>query len=98
MGKAVKKILFFSVFGVRYVRFWSRLFTYINTTRRKKGGGVGGQGSGARKKGTRTEEHKNIRHKSKDARRRTRDERGKTQDIKTKSEADTRLRGHKFKG
>ena len=30
MGKAVKKILFFLDFVVRYVRFWSRIFTYIN--------------------------------------------------------------------
>jgi len=30
VGKAVKKILFFLDFVVRYVRFWSRLFAYLN--------------------------------------------------------------------
>jgi len=28
--KAVKIFLFFWDFGVRYVRFWSRLFAYFN--------------------------------------------------------------------
>ena len=36
MGKAVKIFLFFPDFGVRYVRFWSRIFTYINTPLRHK--------------------------------------------------------------
>jgi len=46
VGKGVKKNLFFWVFGVRYVRFWLRLFAYINAARRKKEEGRREKGEG----------------------------------------------------
>ena len=45
MDKAVKFFLFFLDFVVRYVRFWSRLFTYFNApleNRRHVSNGVNG--------------------------------------------------------
>jgi hypothetical protein len=36
VGKAVKKNLFFWVFGFNYGRFWSRLFTYIKAPLEKE--------------------------------------------------------------
>ena len=40
MAKAVKNFLFFSDLAGYYVRFWSRLFTYINAPLRHKGTNV----------------------------------------------------------
>jgi len=44
VGKGDKNFLFFPDLAGYYVRFWSRLFAYFNTARRKKGGREKGEG------------------------------------------------------
>jgi len=55
------KFFYFFGFGRLLCALLVAPFTYFNTARRKKGGGVGGEGSGARKKGIRAKEYKSIK-------------------------------------